>query len=82
MAAMRSRRYLTARPASVNQTLPTYPELAKAYVPIQNYDPGYDPATALARGTMFPSLWRPEFVVPCVAYSRYVATRFRGGLCR
>ncbi|MDI6908163.1 MAG: spore coat associated protein CotJA, partial [Thermoanaerobacterales bacterium] len=49
---------------------------AEAYVPIQNYDPGFDLTEALRKGTMFPSLYRPEFVVPCTSYRRYVATRF------
>ncbi|MDI6710126.1 MAG: spore coat associated protein CotJA [Bacillota bacterium] len=57
-------------------TVPRYPRLAEAYVPIQNYDPGFDLTEALRKGTMFPSLYRPEFVVPCTSYRRYVATRF------
>jgi len=78
---MRSRLYTAARPAQAGSKQ-CQCRLAEACVPIQDYDPGYDPATALARGTMFPSLWRPEFVVPCISYSRYAATRFRGGFCR
>jgi len=50
--------------------------LAEATVPIQSYDPGFDPSEALRKGTMFPSLYRPEFVVPCTSHCQYVATRF------
>lgn len=57
-------------------TCPPHPRLAEAYVLIQSYDPGFDPTEALQKGTMFPSLYRPEFVVPCTSHRRYVATRF------
>lgn len=50
--------------------------LAEAHVPMQSYDPGFDLTEALQKGTMFPSLYRPEFVVPCTSHRRYVAIRF------
>ncbi|MGO0121815.1 spore coat associated protein CotJA [Desulfothermobacter acidiphilus] len=57
-------------------TLPSRPKLARVYVPTQCYDPDYDLDEALCRGTMFPSLYQPEFVVPCVSFRRYVKTYF------
>ncbi|ACX51404.1 hypothetical protein Adeg_0234 [Ammonifex degensii KC4] len=57
-------------------TLPPHPKLARAYVAIQCYDPDYDLDEALSRGTMFPSLYQPEYVVPCTSYRRYVKTYF------
>jgi len=38
---------------------PTEKNLAKAYVPIQEYDKAYHPLQALFRGTLFPELYRP-----------------------
>ena len=35
------------------------PELAKAYVPYQQYMASYSPEEALEKGTMFPELYRP-----------------------
>lgn len=34
-------------------------KLAEAYIPFQRYGPRYDPMEALARGTIFPALYRP-----------------------
>jgi hypothetical protein len=41
---------------------PVYPdglELAQAYIPYQEYTKSYCPEEALAKGTMFPELYRP-----------------------
>lgn len=35
------------------------PELAKAYMPYQQYSASYPPEEALEKGTMFPELYRP-----------------------
>lgn len=38
---------------------PKHTPLAMSYVPFQQWDQAYDPAMALARGTVFPELDQP-----------------------
>lgn len=42
-----------------NNGLPTNPELAQSYVPIQEFNNTFCPDTALKMGTLFPELVRP-----------------------
>lgn len=39
--------------------VPQQLELARAYIPFQQYTVSFSPQVALERGTMFPELYRP-----------------------
>jgi len=40
------------------------PQLSASYTPIQPWGPVYEPEQALARGTMFPPLYKPYHTTP------------------
>ena len=50
---MKLEHFYRPRPGSGNL------ELARAYVPYQQYSKNYSPEEALNKGTYFPELWKP-----------------------
>lgn len=46
-------------PTSMCSPITEQPELARAYIPFQEYREHFEPEEALDRGTAFPELYRP-----------------------
>lgn len=60
MANQQVTRGITIKPGDVNvEKKSSFYQLARAYVPWQRYTTKWDPMEGLAKGTIFPELYRP-----------------------